>query len=119
MVGWKAKLSHLILFLLIVLFALYPYYAERQKDNDQSWHKIQRERKIRIAEVSAKYNLKNSMQINFGRFYYSPAYNLMMCSTAKAGSTTFFLTTFTQILVGEDYWIGDEGPGGENHHSKS
>ena len=79
-----------------------------------SWEEVQAARKARVAEVCAKYREETALPVNYNRFYFSPVYSLMMCSTAKAGSTTFFLTTFTQILEGENFKPVVEPPGGVN-----
>ena len=82
-------------------------------DGYQSWDEVQRKRRAVVAKVCAKYNEKRSLAVNYDRFFYSPTYSLMMCSTAKAGSTTFFLTTFTQILEGEQFKLEVEPQGGQ------
>ena len=110
---WKKKLFLSILFLLTVMKIMLMSVTQNAGDSSQSWDEIQRQRKARVAEVCAKYNDKRSLAINYDRFYYSPTYSLMMCSTAKAGSTTFFLTTFTQILEGEQFKPEVEPQGGQ------
>ena len=87
-------------------------------EGSQSWDEVQRQRRARVTEVCAKYSehleIWKSLAVNYDRFFYSPTYSLMMCSTAKAGSTTFFLTTFTQILEGEQFKLEVEPQGGQN-----
>ena len=114
MLVWK-KISTLLFILLIPLLLLVKK-SSRKMDQmmtwPKSWDQLQAERKAKVAEVCAKYNEKTSLPINYKRFFYSPQKDLMMCSTAKGGSTTFFLTTFAQILEGEDYWAVEEPLGG-------
>ena len=97
----------------MVMKLMFMSVTQNAGDSSQSWDEIQRQRKARVAEVCAKYSDKRSLAINYDRFYYSPTYSLMMCSTAKAGSTTFFLTTFTQILEGEQFKPEVEPQGGQ------
>ena len=94
--------------------SLIPLYSQDLTTSAPlSWEQEQDARKARVAAVCDKYREETALPVNYDRFYYSPEYRLMMCSTAKAGSTTFFLTTFTQILEGENFKPVVEPPGGQ------
>ena len=110
---WKNKLFLSILFILMVMKLMFVSVMQDAGEGSQSWDEVQRQRRARVAEVCAKYRETRSLDINYDRFFYSPTYSLMMCSTAKAGSTTFFLTTFTQILEGEQFKLEVEPQGGQ------
>jgi len=79
---------------------------------DKAWSKLQDQRRARVAEVCAKYGKKTRVPEHYDRFFFAPSYNLMMCATAKAGSTTYMLTTFNQILEGDDFRPVVEPDGG-------
>ena len=81
---------------------------------DKAWSKLQDQRRARVAEVCAKYGKKTRVPEHYDRFFFAPSYNLMMCATAKAGSTTYMLTTFNQILEGDDFRPVVEPDGGRS-----
>jgi len=68
-----------------------------------SWQEIQHERKQRVLDTCSKYPELQRQKIESWNFFYAPEYALLYCSMGKCGSTTMFLTTFRQILVGEEY----------------
>ena len=109
----------------MVLYFYYPAFHNYKGGEHKppgpkgvSWKAIQQERKVKVEKVCRKFNETQSQPINYGRylitfsniknspsnyrFFYSPDYNLMFCSNAKVGSTTSFMTTFSQILYGKD-----------------
>ena len=63
----------------------------------RSWTDIQQERKDQIDRVCNKSGYSHPTDINWSQYIYSPEYNLMGCINKKAGSTTYFMTTFAQI----------------------
>ena len=81
---------------------------------DKSWLKLQEQRRAKVAEVCAKYGKETKVPEHYDRFFFAPSHNLMMCATAKAGSTTYMLTTFNQILEGDDFTPVVEPEGGRS-----
>ena len=115
----------LLLFILCVLYpTLYFFGPEVQRERwlswwevksgrALSWHDVQSKRKEMVAQVCRKYKEIKLQPFDYERFHYSSEYNLMFCTSPKAGSTTYFLTTFAQIIEGED-WTEEEIPEGQN-----
>ena len=67
-----------------------------------------------VAQVCRKYKEIKLQPIDYSRFHYSSDYDLMFCTSPKTGSTSYFMTTFAQIMDGED-WTGEELPEGRNY----
>ena len=55
-----------------------------------------------MEDICSKYPGLELQEIDYSLFEYSPSYHLMFCANLKVGSTTYILTTFKQILEGEE-----------------
>ena len=106
------KIIFIFLILSILFYKLYFYYPVVQtikRGMRVSWQEVQQERKGRIERVCKKYKELSLLPISHNRFQYSADYNLMFCVNAKVGGTSYSLTTFAQILEGEDWLDQDKG----------
>ena len=83
------------------------------KSGIASWQDVQSKRKQMVAQVRRQYQKIKLQPIDYSRFHYSSDYDLMFCTSPKTGSTSYFMTTFAQIMDGED-WTGEELPEGRN-----
>ena len=88
----------------LLLSSYYPIEEQLQWTRERySWEQIIQERRQRVQNICSKYPGLKLQEIDYRLFKYSPGYHLMFCANAKVGSTTYALTTFKQILEGEDF----------------
>jgi hypothetical protein len=66
-----------------------------------SWPEVQQERKENVEKVCRTYNHLKSKSVRLESLFYASDYHLMFCGNAKAGSTTYMMTTFAQILYNQ------------------
>ena len=95
----------LLFFTLFSVFIIVNYSGGLWKKlfRKDSWQEIQQERKQRVLDTCSKYPELQRQNLDYTHFYFSPDYALLYCAMGKVGSTTTFLTTFRQILVGEEW----------------
>ena len=95
------KMVYVLLLLFILSTMLYFYNPAVESGREMSWQNVQSKRKEMVAQVCRKYKKIKLQPIDYSRFHYSSDYDLMFCTSPKTGSTSYFMTTFAQIMDGE------------------
>ena len=100
------NIIYVLPFLTILTFIIsFQYSGVQWRGNvwKDSWLEIQQDRRQQILDTCSKYPELERQKIDYTPFYFSPDYSLLYCALGKVGSTSTFMTTFKQILDGEDW----------------
>ena len=97
------QIGRFFLFITIFSFINYPEVQWKRMIWKDSWQEIQQARRQRVWDTCSKYPELQKQELDYGFMYFSHEYSLMYCALGKVGTTTTFLTTFRQILVGEEW----------------